>query len=247
MQQFFRSALGISFVFAMLLTSIGNQLPVVMQSAYAQSTRNGKNAKFRLPTPNRTPPITGRRKGAGTLGVCGATPLPLTALVPEYSNGQVFAQTVSSNPTLLFYVPYTSADNHRLTFVLQDEDGKEVYKQFVSSPQSPGLISVTIPSKLDINKQYQWFFKINCENPPQTVFGVIQRVALSQNVMQQINDATPEQKVRIYAENGIWYDALSILANLRRSRPQDTALKDDWNGLLNDVDLTEMNPQPILK
>jgi Domain of Unknown Function (DUF928) len=247
MRQLLKSTFGISLVFVFFVTSTENQFPVTMQSAYALSAKNLKRKSPGLPRVPKTPPIKGARVAGSTLGVCRGTPLFLTALVPEYADGQIFAQTTLENPTFLFYLPYTSSDKYVVKFVLQDEEGNEVHSQFVRSPKNPGIISVTIPPKLEVNKLYQWYFQVNCETPPRTVSGVIQRVALNKDVMRKINAATPEERIGIYSENNIWYDALSILMSLRLNRPQDAGLKNDWNEFLNSVQLQNITTEPIVK
>jgi hypothetical protein len=59
--------------------------------------------------------------------------------------------------------------------------------------------------------------------------------------------ADPRQKAVIYAENGIWQDALSNLAAARRANPNDTDLAADWESLLDSVALPEIAKEPIVE
>jgi hypothetical protein len=49
----------------------------------------------------------------------------------------------------------------------------------------------------------------------------------------------------LYAENGIWHDALTQLAQLRRSHPQAKNFRNDWQKLLTDIGLEELANKPI--
>ena len=219
-----------------------------------------------LPTPpDRGAP--GQRKGAATRtpGKCGPAKQPLTALVPitqrTWGEGQgssaaivtwksVLGSTVAERPTFWFYVPYTLTPAHRLEFVLQDETGNDIYKtSFTQSGTSPGVVGVELPSTaapLEVGKMYHWFFSIEC-SPEEAVLvdGWVQRVPLNALLERQLEQATPKEKIALYANNHIWYEALTSLAELRRQNPEDDKLKEDWVTLLQSIDLNAIAQEPI--
>ncbi|WP_257237011.1 DUF928 domain-containing protein [Nostoc sp. 'Peltigera malacea cyanobiont' DB3992] len=47
-------------------------------------------------------------------------------------------------------------------------------------------------------------------------------------------------------KTGIWYEALTILAQLRQKNPQDTALQAEWRNLLSSIRLDDIVAEPIL-
>ena len=77
------------------------------------------------------------------------------------------------------------------------------------------------------------------------VEGWIQRTQLDRNLSNQIDRATPTEKVALYAGNGLWHDALTTLANLQVAKPQDPELIQDWQNLLNAIGLRELANRPL--
>ena len=50
----------------------------------------------------------------------------------------------------------------------------------------------------------------------------------------------------LYAQAGIWYEALATLAELRRSKPNDSVLISAWESLLQSVGLDTVAKEPII-
>ncbi|MEH2060438.1 MAG: DUF928 domain-containing protein [Nostoc sp.] len=209
------------------------------------------------------PPPGGRVRGGakrGTLG-CPLTKPDLTALVPftEEANSviNVWGQTTRERPSWFFYVPYTKDLPYVVEFVLQEDpeskNSKEIYRKAIALPDKSGVIRVSLPKTtpaLAVDKQYRWFFSINCDqqkNSPWTyVEGVIQRVNLSQATVKELETAEPLKRYAIYAQKGIWYEALTTLAELRQKNPQDAALQAQWRNLLGSIRLDDVAGEPIL-
>ncbi|WP_272819190.1 DUF928 domain-containing protein [Scytonema hofmannii] len=218
-------------------------------------------------TPKRLSPVSGRRAGMGSRDNCPTVATVLTALVPlreeqgdskqtdKSSAGIVEGLTTSERPTFWFYVPYTKDLKASAEFSLQDSTGNDIYKDAISLPASPSVIGVSLPSNasLQVGKIYRWYLKIRCDRQktasvPIYVEGDIQRVNLDSRVMQELQAAVdPRQKVAIYAEEGIWFDSLTILAQLYLSNPKDTSLAADWQSLLRSVNLDNVATDPLVK
>ena len=211
---------------------------------------------------NGTP--TGRRKGAAGRGNCVLEP-PLTALVPTSekslaeSEGKVtyvWGKTIAEYPTFWFYVPYSNTSLLSVEFVLQDGEN-DVYRTPVTLPRTPGIVSFRLPSTakpLEIGKMYHWFFKVNVDcalQPPAKmkdyVEGWVQRVKLNPIIASQLETATPQQQIAIYAANGIWHEALTSLVDLRLVNTEDTTLKNDWTDLLQSAGLSDIASKPIVQ
>ncbi|MCC5636987.1 DUF928 domain-containing protein [Nostoc sp. CHAB 5844] len=223
---------------------------------------------FVLPKiPARLSPISGRRAGMGSRDNCPAVTTALTALVPLQEEQQVSKQTdkpvsgivggltTSERPTFWFYVPYTQDLTASAEFILQDSAGNDIYRNAIALPPKPGVIGVSLPfnASLQVGKTYRWYLKVLC-NQQQTasvpiyVEGDIQRVNLDSHVMQQSQAAVePRQKVAIYAANGIWFDSLTMLAQLRQKNPNDTSVVEDWQSLLRSVNLDNVATAPLVK
>lgn len=223
---------------------------------------------FVLPkTPARLSPVSGRRAGMGSRDNCPAVTTALTALVPLRKEQMVSKQTdkpisgivegltTSERPTFWFYVPYTQDLTASAEFILQDSAGNDIYRNALSLPPKPGVIGVSLPSNasLQLGQTYHWYLKVRC-NQQQTasvpiyVEGDVQRVNLDSRVMQQLEAAVdPRQKVAIYAANGVWFDSLTMLAQLRQKNPNDASLVWDWQSLLKSVNLDNVATTPLVK
>ena len=87
-----------------------------------------------------------------------------------------------------------------------------------------------------------------------SVKGWIQRADLNSDLSERIKQSTPELQAALYAENGLWYDALSTFAELRRDvpaerlrqRPQDITIIQDWRNILKSVDLGKLADRPFV-
>lgn len=205
------------------------------------------------PLPPGTGAPTGRRSGAGSRG-CGninsaanvADKKHLTALVPSIQSNEfllaefVGGLTTAERPTFWFYITYQPPFTGQ--FILQDKDENVIYKTNVILPAKPGVMRISLPSNLpplEIGKVYNWYFNITCESDAQrisSVNGWIQRTSLNTSVETQLQNATPQQKVSLYASNGIWYEALTTAAELRRNNSNDQ----NWANLLQEVGLSEI-------
>ncbi|MEG4506515.1 DUF928 domain-containing protein [Microcoleus sp. F6_B4] len=194
------------------------------------------------------PPAQPRRPVRG--GCASISPLGLTALVPKNKIGR----TVSEYPTFFFYLPKTEAESAE--FILKDQSGNQIYKQDLTITNLSGVIGVSIPANtnvppLEVGKSYRWNFTVICNSQDRSgdeiESGVLRRVELSADIRSQLEKADPRQKTVIYAENGIWQDALSTLAAIRRANPNDAELTADWESLLDSVKWGEIAKEPIVE
>lgn len=153
----------------------------------------------------------------------------VVALVPK-SN---VVLTTEKHPVLFFYVPQTTA---QLELVVQDKSQKFTKQSYKPSSQG-GVIGVPLnQASLEVGQEYRWFFSIIC-NPKerskdQEVEGVIQRVNIEPQLSAKLNSATPNERVNIYAQAGLWQNSVADLARLLSTSPNDPNLKSDWQQLL---------------
>ncbi|MHC5716704.1 MAG: DUF928 domain-containing protein [Nostoc sp.] len=139
----------------------------------------------------------------------------------------VWGKTLEAYPSFWFYIPfvYKESELEYAKFVMLDEDRHIVVGPiFFQLPNKvdvagkPSIAKLTLPANLkplEINKQYNWFFSIICDerkpsrNP--SVTGWIQRKALP---------VLAPQNYLYYARSGIWYDAVTLLVESRRTALQ---------------------------
>jgi hypothetical protein len=77
------------------------------------------------------------------------------------------------------------------------------------------------------------------------VGGWIHRVEADRSLINQSNRPISLDLISKLAETGIWYDSLSMLAELRRSQPNNLSLKNAWEELLKSADLNVVANEPL--
>jgi hypothetical protein len=209
--------------------------------------------RFVEPTEDNLSSPNDRRPATPAGGTCDTGKIKkLTALVPESQIGR----TVSEYPVFFFYFPKGDFDDPQLAeFYIEDEKENLINETTLKINNSPGVMSVSIPanknvSPLEAGKNYRWSISWICypddRSTDAVATGIVRRVELSAEILRELDAADPRQKTVIYAENGIWQDALSTLAAARRANPNDTDLAADWESLLDSVKLGSIAAEPIL-
>jgi hypothetical protein len=224
---------------------------------------------------DRGAPAPGQRVGGASRGRCPSASKHLTALVPIISTtadksqnpvlasvttSSVLGLTVTDRPTFWFYFPYALTPARPVEFILKDDKDNIIYQTELSeSGTTPGVVGFKLPDtvpSLKANKRYNWFFTIACDakdaassdsEEPNKIFvsGWVERVPLNSALQRQLEQATPQQQARLYANAGIWHEAITTLAALRRQNPNDATLKQEWANLLRSVNLEAIAPEPI--
>lgn len=203
------------------------------------SQQKVENKEFQSPPPPPGTPPDGRVQGGGRRGNCPAAAPQLTAIMPSMQSGNfpVWGYTTQQYPTLWFYVPYTKADGFKTELNLE---GSKSITIPVTLPNKPGVIGVTVPKTvpaLGIDQQYTWTLSIKCDeisssNIPIYVKGIVRRINLKPNELRKLETASLEQKVRIYANNGVWQDTITSLFQLRQKNPSNASYIRDWEEML---------------
>jgi len=195
--------------------------------------------------------IPGRREGAGTrFPGCVTGQKPLMPLMPVDN----FSATTAKTPTFFWFVPETQAVVAE--FRLLDFADQELYTTTAAIPRQAGVISVQVPATIAAQMQpdriYRWQFSLRCnlsepsENP--FVEGVVQRVERSPALQNALNTAvTPRDVAAVYANAGIWQDAIATLAEQRCLNPKDINLQTSWTTLLRSVQLEKFADAPLMK
>lgn len=219
----------------------------------------GGGHRYRAPLPPEAGAPAGRPSGGASRGgedvrICQS----LTALVPSTRevgrNGReyrgVWALTAAAHPTLWFYIPYAVTSDEPAEFVLFDDRRRIIYrKQDIVLSNEPGIVGISIPEstpELEVGRMYRWNFQTRCGGEIVFVEGWIQRAELDSEITAEIDRARPLEQAAIYAENGIWHDALTLLGNLRRDDPDNLDVLEAWMELLEVLDLGEDEEEIVL-
>ncbi len=169
----------------------------------------------------------------------------LTALVPPTKHGN----TVSGRPTIFAYLPPMGAQE--VFFSLQDEEGHSFYHTTLPVSVDGGTIAITLPAdapELEMGKNYLWYLAplepgaiLRPDN--YAVVGWIKRVESTVN--EQELASSPVELAAAYANAGVWYDALEVLASAQRSEPDNQMLASEWSDLLKQVGLEAIADRPL--
>lgn len=203
--------------------------------------------------PNRGAPPTTEGTGTRTLTTSinqNTVTLLLPNLKPEESS---FGLTVSEYPTFFAYIPQSSAQTGQ--FFLIDDNQRIVYWTSFAMPKQPGIVTIHLPANtlppLEADRWYQWYVSVvdnpdGWENTGMSQTGWIQRIEPSASLKDQLKTATPQQLPSLYAEAGIWQDALASLVVLRRTQPDIISLMSDWQQLFNSAGLEPFSNIPLI-
>jgi hypothetical protein len=259
----------VAFITA-FLSSIAYLLPINAQL----TTSNSSSINFNPPPPPPDRSAAGDRGSAASRG-CGKGMESLMALAPDYQQTisskqgekipvtKIWALTTDDYPTFWFFVPYDKSSITKMEFVIKDESqnkSKTIYRTVLDKPEKPGIISVSTKkaieplqvSKTKHQKKYHWFLKVKVKCSPQqsveskSVDGWIERVNLNSQLAKRIQQVTPLQKAVLYAENGIWHDALTTLGEARLSQPNNASLLANWSSLLKSEELDKLANYPLI-
>ncbi|MBD0345661.1 MAG: DUF928 domain-containing protein [Coleofasciculus sp. Co-bin14] len=248
----FSVGLFLSFLPIGNLPTQGQELSELITSNETSLSLATVVVRFKPPNPPRDPTPT-NTVGGGTRsgGACPQDSAPLapwvTPLMPATRQGL----TVAEHPTFFVYVPQTSAQ--KALFVLKDDQEDYYYQKIVSIARLAGIVSFKLPADapaIEIGKSYKWFFIIICgerirpDSP--TVKGHIERIAPNPALSKKLNTLLPLERAALYGKDGIWYDTLTALAQLRRSQPNNSALAANWQELLISVGLEAIATKPLL-
>jgi Domain of Unknown Function (DUF928) len=167
----------------------------------------------------------------------------LVALIPENQLGL----TSMSRPTLLFYIPPTTAPN--LKFSLEDKSGKAFYTKTLKTLAKTGLVQFKFSefkdsASLTPGKTYQWTFTLLCDPKDPSanvaVSGDIQRIELDPILTSALKTVKLGDRAALYSINGVWYDTIATLAEALQADPSNPQLTKDWQELLKSSGLLEL-------
>ncbi len=195
--------------------------------------------------------LPGRRISGGSRSPsahCLSTPnQPLIALMPKSNLGL----TVSEHPTLWFSLPAISPDR-TLEFGLYAPSGELIYTTTFSASAKAEIVSLPLletPAPLAIGQDYKWYLSVVCNQESRAedlvVTGWIRRIQPDSAVNEQLANATAQERSAVYTQSSLWYDALTDLAELRRSTPTTNTLEQQWVSLLESVDLPQVIATPL--
>lgn len=181
--------------------------------------------------------------GAPTYSRGGATRNPecdALQVLPENGSGL----TSAAHPMVQAYF---QSGVEQVWLKIYADDGSEVYtyddEEYFTLPEGKGFAEIPLPSSLSelaLDKRYTWEMALICDgefnvNSPR-VKGGIRRVSFE---MPLAGDElmSLQEKMRVYAESGLWYDYISVLTQMKAASPDSVQLVQNWEAALRAVNL----------
>jgi Domain of Unknown Function (DUF928) len=234
---------------SVVVTAIAVTIPNLPASVQAQSRPILLSQNVNFKPPNVTAP--GNRQGGTHRGIIRDCPtaLCITPLVPTSNIGL----TLAESPTFFVYVPQTSA---QIEFTLLTENEDEVVYETAFTIDKPGIVGVSVPAvgktkSIEVGKRYVWSFSMIRDPQDRSadlvVKGWVQRIEPQANLKSDLATSDPMSRLNVYATNGIWYETIATLAEMRRKAPNDSMLTAEWTKLLQSQGLEAVATEPLVK
>lgn len=194
--------------------------------------------------PAYTPPSRGapkRRVGGSSRGTADALP-SVMLLVPDH-----VGFTVSANPPLLWFL--SKPTSVRVEVTLIDDKGETPLIEYaVDNAAGPAVHRVDLAKhnvQLKPDVEYQWSISV-VPNPNERsndvmAGGAVKRVAVPASLASKSAGVQDKRQLaRLYAAEGIWYDAIALYSELIEQQPGDRALREERAALLEQVGLKDI-------
>jgi Domain of Unknown Function (DUF928) len=193
---------------------------------------------------------TGRRNAAKCPGDLTA---PLTLLMPTTTEETVPQTTLTAPPLYLYVAKLAKPKKFSVILYVQRDLGSVIQSPIEVWRDTPqvqsGIVKIDYlagKQQLEIGKTYTWKVEIDCGQDSNgmarslaTTTANIIRVAEPEALQPQLQSATSaRQRAEIYAQAGLWTEALTAVVEARAGG-QDTAADQDFQVLLNQIGLKQ--------
>jgi hypothetical protein len=186
------------------------------------------------------PPLRGApggRVGGGTRG----TPRDMfvfSALAPDHSG-----LTVQEQPPLFWFISGPTSFPVELT-ITDPRVPRPLVEKRLQTPVGAGVHAIRLADhgvRLAPGVQYRWFVAIVPDQARRSrdilAGGTIERVDAPEELRSRLGQAPPEQLPFVYAEAGLWYDALATISELIERAPGNREHRRQRAALLSQVGL----------
>jgi len=201
-------------------------LPIVVQAADVNVPKYNP--------PQRGAP--GGRVGGGTRG--GTNVFVLSVLAPDHSGF-----TTNEQPSLYWYISNPTALPIELT-VMDPQGVQPILETKLPAPTKAGIQRVRLADyniRLAPGAAYRWFVAVvpDADRRSKDILagGAIKRIEASEELKAKLANSKTNDTPFVYAEAGLWYDALRSISDLIEAEPQNQELKNQRVALLSQIGL----------
>lgn len=245
------AVIGLAITLNFCLGSLSSKVQAEEVNSNPNKSRATVNKKGERSTNRSRGGLPVHRIGGGSRGNCIANQGQLVAVVPEKSVGM----TASTTPQLFFSIPETT-QTHLLEFVVRNQQDELVYDTILKTSDRAGIIAVELPpnlrqESLKANEDYHWYLSMICNQQKRShdivVEGLLRRVEIEPAISQKLQNASPIEQANLYQQQGIWHDALSVVAQEQKTSQYQGAAQAKWVELLHALGLGELANQPLIE
>lgn len=181
------------------------------------------------------PPPRGAPSNRVGMGTRGTHPPPqIWALAPDHTG-----LTTRDQPSLYWYVSKPVITRIEITAV-SNQGVTTILETRVASPAAGGVQRIDL-ARYDIRLQpgieYRWSVTLESDPRQRSKSAAIERIVPSPHLAKRIETTPRTKHAAVYAEEGIWYDAIASLGDLIEQSPDDLALRVQRAALLEQVGL----------
>jgi hypothetical protein len=180
----------------------------------------------------------GGRVGGGTRGIQREV-FVLSVLAPDHSG-----MTISEQPSLYWYISGATSLPVELT-VMDPEGVQPILETRLPAPVKGGVHRVRLADhnvRLKPGAAYRWFVTVvpDADRRSKDILagGAIERIEVPGDLKTKLATANKSQLFVLYAEAGIWYDAIAAISEMIEAAPQDQTLRKQRAELLSQVGLS---------
>ncbi|HWN08486.1 MAG TPA: DUF928 domain-containing protein [Pyrinomonadaceae bacterium] len=191
---------------------------------------------YKLPT--RGAP--GGRVGGGTRG--DKNVFVLSVLAPDHSG-----LTTSEQPSLYWFISNSTSLPIELT-VIDSKGIKPLLETKLPAPAKAGIQRVRLADyniRLAPGVAYRWFVAVvpDADRRSKDILagGAVERVAVPSDLEAKVAKANKSELFSLYADAGMWYDAVAAISDMIDAAPQDQVLRKQRAELLSQVGLSAIN------
>ena len=235
-------------LFAALVLAAGPDLNAQQEREPARQTPRGEQAP-KPPAEGEASPIykpplrgaPGGRVGGGTRGT-DREMFVLSILAPDHTG-----LTISERPSLYWFISSKALSPVEMTLV-DPRMTKPVIEFRLPGPVAPGVHAIRLADhgvKLELGVAYRWYIAVvpdpGRRSKDLLTGGAIERIEPAEELRARLARASTAALPSIYAEAGLWYDALAAISGLIDARPDDPGLRRQRAAMLEQVGLPKVD------
>lgn len=190
------------------------------------------------------PPLRGApagRIGGGSRGATERESFALLVLAPDH-----IGLTIHDQPFLYWYI--SKQISHPVELTITERMAIEpLFVKFFEGPSKAGIQTISLADfgvRLQKDVQYKWFITLvtDADHRSKDILagGIIKLVNIPESLSTKLQTSGNLGAPYVYAEEGLWYDAIQSISEMIDASPNDVDLRKQRISLLKQVGLDEV-------